>query len=292
MERDTMRSISAISNVDTSSARSQPWLFFGVTFALTWAFWIPAAIWGRPEPGPGTLLLHYLGGAMPPLVAIAMTFLRHGPEYRRDYWRRVIDTRRISGSWYAVILLLVPALVGFAALLDVALGGAGAVLESRFAAQPLSILSFAVFTLLFGPLPEELAWRGYALDHLQKRCHALRSSVVLGIIWMSWHVPLFLIEGSYQHGLVGTPSFWYFWIGILAQTVLMVWIYNNTRRSTLSAILFHFVVNFIGELLGLTARTELFYLLLQVACAVAVVAVWGPKTMTLGDRVRGSRASM
>ena len=115
---------------------------------------------------------------------------------------------------------------------------------------------------------------------------------MLGVIWMSWHIPLFLIEGSYQSGLVGTPAFWYFWAGILAQTILMVWIYNNTRRSTLSAIIFHFVVNFVGELLGLTARADLFYLLLQAACAVAVVVVWGPQTFRLADRVRRSRTSV
>ena len=50
---------------------------------------------------------------------------------------------------------------------------------------------FAIFILLFGPLPEEMAWRGYALDGLQSKWNALEASLILGIAWTIWHLPLF-----------------------------------------------------------------------------------------------------
>lgn len=56
----------------------------------------------------------------------------------------------------------------------------------------------------------------------------------------------------------------------------MTWIYNRTRRSTLSAVLFHFLINFVGELYDLTARAELFYILLWVAMALVVIVVERP----------------
>ncbi len=255
--------------------QSNPWVFFALTYGLTWSFWIPAALWGAPEPAPVTTLLHYLGGLMPPLVAIGLTFLRRDRDAWHDYWQRVIGFGRIRAGWYAVILLTAPALTGLGALLDVLLGGTGAQIETRFLANPLAVVPFAFFTLFFGPLPEEIAWRGYALDRLQARWSALASSLVLGLAWTLWHVPLFFIEGSYQHGLIGSLSFWLFWLGLVPQSILMTWIYNHNRRSTLSAVLFHYAVNLTGELFALTERAELCYALLWIVAALVVIAVWG-----------------
>jgi hypothetical protein len=53
----------------------------------------------------------------------------------------------------------------------------------------------------------------------------------------------------------------------------------NNRRSTLSAVLFHFVGNLAGELLTLPDRAEFFKVLLVVVAAIAVTAIWGTKTL-------------
>jgi membrane protease YdiL (CAAX protease family) len=88
--------------------------------------------------------------------------------------------------------------------------------------QPFGIVRFAMFTLVFGPLPEELAWRGYALDRLQMRWNALMSSLMLEGVWTVWHLPLFFIKGSYQHGLgVGTLGFWLFMMDKVPQSIIM-----------------------------------------------------------------------
>jgi membrane protease YdiL (CAAX protease family) len=213
----------------------------------------------------------------------------HGRDSQRDYWRRLIDLRRIGVGWYGVIFLMVPVLAGLAALGDVLLGGAGARLETAagLSTRPWSVLPLVVFTLVFGPLPEELGWRGYALDGLQRQRSALTSSLILGTVWSLWHLPLFFIPGTYQQGLgVGSLSFWLFLIGPVAQSVLMTWIYNNTQRSTLSAVLFHFMINLTGQLFELTRDADLYQVLLQVAAAVAITAIWGGKAMRRPNRGR------
>lgn len=55
--------------------------------------------------------------------------------------------------------------------------------------------------------------------------------------------------------------------------------FPNNRRSTLSAVLFHFMGNFTGELFALPGRAESFKVLLAVVAALAVTAIWGPKTL-------------
>ena len=57
----------------------------------------------------------------------------------------------------------------------------------------------------------------------------------------------------------------------------MTWIYNNNRRSTLSAVLFHFMVNFVGELLDLSLQGEIIYILSWWLMAVMVVIVEATK---------------
>jgi membrane protease YdiL (CAAX protease family) len=224
-----------------------------------------------------------LGGIGPVVSAIVLTRITHDRGAQRDYWRRVIDFRRIGAGWYAVILLTVPILTALAVLLDVLFGGSGAQLEvaARFVSQPLAILPFAIFMLFFGPIPEELGWRGYALDRLQVRWSALTSSLVLGTIWALWHLPLFFIVGTYQNSLgFGTLFFWTFMMGLIPGAILYTWIYNNNRRSTLSAVLFHFTVNFIGELFALSERAELFLFLLWILAAIVITIIWGHKTLT------------
>jgi membrane protease YdiL (CAAX protease family) len=263
------------------------WLFFILTFVFSWLFWIIGILLHETEPSTPVTVFHYIGGSIPPLMAILLIYVRHTPEDQRDYWQRVIGFKRIGVKWYAVILLTAPTLAGLGALLDVIAGGKGAVPEAaaRFTSHPLAVIPFAIFMLLFGPLPEELAWRGYALELLQKRWGALASSLFLGAVWTVWHIPLFFIPGSYQHGLgLGTLGFWLFMVDKIPQSVLMTWVYNNNKRSTLSAVLFHFSVNFVGELFELTARAELFYIIFWILAAIAVTIFWGPQNLVRNGR--------
>jgi membrane protease YdiL (CAAX protease family) len=261
----------------SASLSSRPWVFFGLTFLHTWIFWIPAVFLSRGEYTAPARILHYAGGLMPTATALYLLYVFGERDDKPDYWRRIIDFTRIGVVWYAIIFLSVPALTVFGGFLDKSLGGPGANLESlaAYTIQPLAILPFALFILIFGPLPEEMAWRGYALDGLQARNSALSASLILGLAWAAWHLPLFGIQGSYQNGLgIGTARFWLYMLNFIPHTILMTWIYNHTGRSTLSAILYHFMINFTGELIDLSLRAEAFYIAGLWTFALIVVIFW------------------
>jgi len=152
------------------SKLTAPWVFLILTFGISWLFWIPAALSVQGIDTLPVSLLFYLRGAGPPLVRIILTHLTQGKGGRLD-WQRIIEFKRIGVRWFVVILSIIPVLTVIASMLDLLAGGNGAQFETvaRFVNQPLTILPFAAFILLFGPLPEELGWRGYALDRLQAK---------------------------------------------------------------------------------------------------------------------------
>jgi membrane protease YdiL (CAAX protease family) len=273
-------------NGNTTSANSRlasPWFYFALAFGWSWFFWILAVVLGMSVTTPLGLVLGLLGLLGPMFGGITSTYLTRDKEGRRDYWRRFVDVKRIGGVWWLVILLLVPILFVLAIGLDLLSGGSGATWEEpalQIFASPLSIIPFALSIFLVGPL-EEFGWRGYVLDRLQERWNALTSSLILGVVWSCWHLPLFFIKDTYQYDLgAGSQPFWLFLIGIVPLTVVFTWIFNHTHRSALAAMLFHFMVNFVGELVAFTPRADLYSIVLWFVVAIGVTAIWGAASLT------------
>ena len=189
-----------------------------------------------------------------------------------DYWRRLVDLRRLGwreGCWRCCRL----AIALSAAVLQVLTGGGWpdfAPLRDLVAA-PMSLVPTLLFVLLFGPLPEEMGWRGYALDLLQAAHGPLAAALLLGAVHGAWHLPLFFIEGSFQHALGAfTPAFWRFMASIVALSVIMAFAFNLTARSTLVAVLLHWTENLSGALADLSGPSEWYRLGLYLLVAAAI----------------------
>jgi len=185
--------------------------------------------------------------------------------------------------WLLPIFLLMPAIVGLSLLLAVLSGEP--VPEMPALAQPWIIIP-AFFYILFlgGPLAEEFGWRGYALDRLQARLNALVASVILGVIWGLWHLPLFFMPG--QDIYRGMPI-WGFILGTVLFSILFTWIYNNTGRSILAVMLFHTMGNLAHFVFPAVATTwgGLYSLVLDVAVVIVIVALWGPRRLARAGQV-------
>ncbi len=260
------------------------WIFFALTYFLSWIFWIPLALSGQDMRAGPLLIPMLLGGFGPSIAGIIMTYRTQDREGRRDFWKRSINFKQIGTAWYAVILLIFPLVYGLAILLDMLFGGTppGAEAIAQIAAQPASLIVMLLMTLMLGPLSEEFGWRGFALDPLQARWSALISALIIGVFWWAWHFPMFFINGTLQNEWgVGTVAFWSFAVITVSLSVLFTWIFNNTSRSILTAILLHFMYNSTQTMLSpLADRAQIFATGLLVLVAIAVVIFWGPKTLT------------
>jgi membrane protease YdiL (CAAX protease family) len=278
-----------------STIESSPWPFFVMALGWSWLFWIPIAVFGINVTMLPGVLLFAIGGLGPVLSAIILTLMTRSREKWQDYWRRVIDFKRIPLKWYAVIFLLAPLYSILALLTGFLINGNIPRLETAasYLNNSLTILPFALVTMFYGPLPEELGWRGYVLDRLQGKWNAFKSSIILGIIWSLWHAPMFFMRGSLQSEVfpLGSVRFWLaMGPGILAETVIMTWIYNNTQRSTLSAILFHFMMNFTGEFLRLPGDFKNFQFIWLTVIAILIVFIWRPTRLTRQHQNRSKPA--
>ena len=140
---------------------------------------------------------------------------------------------------------------------------------------PLAYIGF-----FFGVFGEELGWTGYALDPMQERWSALKSGILLGIIWAAFHGPVWV--------LVGQSFCWAFWqfIFVVATRVLFVWLYNNAGKSLFAVALVHPGIGVYWYLWPVSANIGIpsFYDPRNLAFTVIVLAVivkflWGPKTL-------------
>jgi uncharacterized protein len=90
---------------------------------------------------------------------------------------------------------------------------------------------------LGGPLGEEPGWRGFALPRLQRLDSPLVGSLILGPSWAFWHLPLFWIPAWNFPSTIRNIVM--FVIAATAFTIVMTWIFNNTKGSLFIAVLVH-----------------------------------------------------
>jgi uncharacterized protein len=148
---------------------------------------------------------------------------------------------RVGWQWYLVVILG-PAVFSVAvAGIFTLFGGSWADAAPPAILQgPLLFLPLFLLILTFTDgLGEELAWRGFALPRLLTRYNALVASVVLGVIWALWHLPLLWTDGN---GMFHLPV-WLLLLDLTAKAVLFTWVFLHTRGSVLIAMLFHGATN-------------------------------------------------
>ena len=208
--------------------------FFLLVIGVSWLGVIPSLIesWrpGTLPAGSGLILQlpKFFGQA---LVAIFVMWWNDGAAGVRKLLGGLLKWR-VGFRWYAFIFLA-PAMLYLLALQSSAwFGGRVVPLQA-----PLDLLiTFGIsFATWFFLNTEEVAWRGYALPRLLARTSPGRASLILGAIWVLFHLPVFLLKGGHPAG-ISLPLYVVF---NLALAVVLTWLMQHTRGSLLAAHLFH-----------------------------------------------------
>ncbi len=264
-----------------------PWRFVFLAYGITWFFWIPVVLAKLDyQTSPILLALMFLGASGPGIAGIALTYRELGKEGGRDFWHRVVDFRRISPRWVALILLLFPTLHLGSIAIHHWLGGN----PPEFAfikeaiAMPAGLLAITILYLLQATL-EELGWRGYMLDRMQTMWKPGMASIVLGMVHALWHLPLFWIVGTNQNRYRSSIDFVLFVAFVLTGSVFSTWCYNDNHRSTLAVILLHTVANLSLDTFLLPGTGERIFKIVAALGAAVILIAW-TRSCSGADRTR------
>ena len=221
----------------TTATRAFPLKFVVVAFAFSWTFWCLAVLEGRGLISSLPVPALFLGAFGPMVAAVVLTAQEGGRAELRSLLSRVVRWR-VAPFWYGVVLLGPFVLQLLAMALHVVLGGPPPNLLAMIGVLPTVLLT-SVYMLIQVGIGEEIGWRGDALPKLQAGYSALISSLIIGLLWALWHLPLFFNPAT---GYYITP-FWVFLVFLLPFPVVYTWIFNSTGGSVLMAMILHAVVN-------------------------------------------------
>lgn len=225
-----------------------------------------------------------LGALSASLAGIILAAVEGRRGGTRELLRRVLIWR-VGIQWWAFALLfwVVPAVAGLY-LFD--LFGGPPVDWSGL--RPLSsIVPLIIMLTIFAGLGEEFGWRGFAMPRLQARYSALVSSVIIGLMWGLWHIPLFLTRGTIQYawqleaGLI--PAVVGYTVFNMASAIQYAWVFNNTNGSVLLVAVLH------GSLNAWNGYIDVYrdhfggvvaYMVVSVIVSIIIVLIAGPTNLS------------
>lgn len=224
------------------SIKNRPLTFYVLlNYLISWTFLYPCyQIILHADEGsfPWLALIGIFGGFGPSIAAIiTVRFTEGKPAVYRLLSK--FKSFRVPVKWYLFVLLL-PLILYLLSLLCTNIFGFELgrieIMEGLKMVFPYLLLA-----LPFGPVMEELGWRGYMLPTLLKKYNLYTSSLILGVTWTFWHIASFTFPGAAIPSIfeVSVWTVGLYLLNITAQTFIFSYVYLRTNGSLIIAILLH-----------------------------------------------------
>ena len=234
-----------------ADARSKLAIFVFIVLAFLWAWGMGFAATQVKAYSPGlNVALMVVAGFGPSLAGIAVVAFFSSPAGLRDWARRCLNWR-VGWRWFVLAFLAPPAVMVCALAIDAALGGELPAWPAS-GQIPLAIANFGFVLLIGGPLGEEFGWRGYLMPAITAKLNWRAASLVIGVVWGVWHLPLFYMADTAQSQMA-IPVFM---LNILAGSVLFGWLFERTLGSVLPALMLHTSLNAWAGILAIVPTAE------------------------------------
>ncbi len=209
------------------------------------------------------------------IAAFVMTGITEGKLGIKALWKRFWN-RSLSLKWLFTILLFFPALRLVANLVSRIQDGQAYPLLT-WPNQPWMFIPPLIANgLIHGGLSEEFGWRGYVLPRFQAKWNALVSSLILGVIWGAWHLPL-LQAGMSSANSVAEMVLWQTLVAIF-----FTWVFNNTNGSILAVVIFHAMANASSDIVWCCGSSPWHFYGVYLLAGILIVIIFGPKNLVRG----------
>jgi membrane protease YdiL (CAAX protease family) len=174
---------------------------------------------------------------VPAILAILLTGITGGGNGIAALLQKLLQWRT-GFKWYVLAVMIPLAIHLTMSLLALWFGWIASI-----QVKPWSLAQFifvGVFMMIAAPL-EELGWRGYALPRLLIFRSALACALIIGVFWGVLHLPL-SAPGMVNAGVPWTTAM----LNFIGFSVLLTWLFIQTRGSLAIVILCHFSANYFG----------------------------------------------
>ena len=205
--------------------------FFVLTFIFTLPAYILVALTGLNIILSPEMVFAFIPLAViaPICAALVLTYRKSGGIGVKKLLKRSFDYKRVKNKkWFWPTILLMPLLIslvfGVSSLLE---------LELLPALMPLIAAPIALIMFFLAALFENIGWMGYAFEPMSNRWGLFKSTLLLGVIWGLWHVPMYIFAIPEPEMIVAQV------IVLITLRFIIVWLYSNTGKSVFIAILFH-----------------------------------------------------
>ena len=202
-----------------------------ITYLVSWTFFIIAKF----VPERIQMLLLFLG-AFGPFLSVIISLKIHGEkEYTATFKEKILKWK-VPLIWYLFPVVLVIITQSFDAAGQIMLGS----YKFNYSGiKQIYMIIPMILLMIIGGGQEEIGWRGLLLPELLKKYSPIISSLLVGITWAIWHVPLFFIKGLPQYG----QNFISFTLGCISLSLFMTYLYRKTKSTLISGYWFHMVAN-------------------------------------------------
>ena len=224
-----------------SKTQNELLYFFLISFAWMWGLNIPRVLDSLEIitlPPLINTILGYLAVFGPGIAAFALTRINNGRMDVKALWQRGWSGD-YPKKWLLPAMLLMP-VVGAITLLILQL--LNQPIPWEYGLPAAMIVPIGLLIWLLGALPEEYGWRGYALPRLMESNNPLVASLILGLVWGLWHLPLHFISTTTQYVI----PIWEYVLQTIILAVIYTWLFLGTKGSILIAGLFHAAGNITG----------------------------------------------
>lgn len=229
-----------------------PWKYFLLTFAYSWVIWIPSVLDGIGIDLPFdvtqySMVVVIIGAFAPMLAAITLVARDTGWQGTKAFLGQALDFH--FKPIYLAIALALPLIIhAIAHYLAPAVGldVAKTLFPTEISVAPIVLaIPYLILMLIIGGGQEEFGWRGYAQEPLQEKIGVIPASLVIGVIWGIWHLPLWFMTGD----LHSAYSFFAFVVMTTSISIMYTWLYNSSGKKLIIVIFFHAMNNTAAPLL-------------------------------------------
>jgi hypothetical protein len=250
---------------------------------MAWAVWLVAWLVNQHKLSLPLFPVLVVGSFGPFAGALVTTLAEGGTRRALRFFARGFDPR-MGWAAFLVAFFLLPLLALVVEFVHARLSHVAPHITMTLADLPLTYLLLFV---LGGTLAEEYGW-SLLSDKLDGILPLRAATLVLGLIWAVWHLPLFFIiaPGAIQ----GYTPFPLFVIATVAMRFLFAWAYHRGGYNILSNMLLHTSANLSYSIVSLapspadmsTGRMWMFAVLTIVA-AILLWVVAPPRASALPE---------